>query len=114
MNQRQLGETMKILFTVGALAISSLLPTYAQAEYPEKPVKFIVPFPPGDLEDILTRMIVDKFQETYRVPTALVNKPGGGGGPFPGAASVATEKADGYTIGSFVIDIPLVVPHVGI
>ncbi|MFC6658718.1 tripartite tricarboxylate transporter substrate-binding protein [Roseibium salinum] len=90
------------------------LPATAAAEYPEKPVEFVVPFPPGDLEDILTRMIADEFQATYGVPAAVVNKPGGGGGPFPGAAEVAGAAPDGYTIGSFVIDIPVVGPEVGI
>ena len=86
----------------------------AQADYPEKPVQFIVPWPPGDLEDVLTRMIADDFQETYGVPAAVVNKPGGGGGPFPGAIAVATAPADGYTIGSFIIAIPVVGPQIGI
>ncbi|MGH1578824.1 tripartite tricarboxylate transporter substrate binding protein [Planktotalea sp.] len=86
----------------------------AFAEYPEKPVSFIVPWPPGDLEDVLTRMIADQMQETHGVAAAVVNKPGGGGGPFPGAIEVATAPADGYTIGSFVIDVPLVGPHIGI
>lgn len=89
-------------------------PTVALAEYPEKPVSFVVPFPPGDLEDVLTRMIADEFQKTYGVPAAVVNKPGGGGGPFPGAAEVAKAPADGYTIGSFVIGVPVVGPTVGI
>lgn len=86
----------------------------AQAEYPEKPVEFVVPWPPGDLEDVLTRMIADKFQETYGVPAAVVNKPGGGGGPFPGAVSVATAPADGYTVGSFVTDVSIGGPKIGI
>jgi len=86
----------------------------AAAEYPEKPVQFIVPWPPGDLEDVLTRMIAEDFQEAYGVPTAVVNKPGGGGGPFPGAIEVANAPADGYTIGSFIIAIPVVGPQIGI
>ena len=80
----------------------------AQAEYPEKPVNFIVPWPPGDLEDVLTRMIAEDFQTEYGVAAAVVNKPGGGGGPFPGAIEVANAPADGYTIGSFVIGVPVV------
>ena len=80
----------------------------AYAEYPEKPVNFIVPWPPGDLEDVLTRMIAEDFQAAYDVPAAVVNKPGGGGGPFPGAIEGATSPADGYTIGSFVIGVPVV------
>jgi tripartite-type tricarboxylate transporter receptor subunit TctC len=86
----------------------------AQAEYPEKPVQFVVPWPPGDLEDVLTRMIADDFQKAYGVPAAVVNKPGGGGGPFPGAIEVANAPADGYTIGSFIIAVPVVGPQIGI
>lgn len=86
----------------------------AQAEYPEKPVEFIVPWPPGDLEDVLTRMIAEDFQAEYGVPAAVVNKPGGGGGPFPGAIEVANAPADGYTIGSFIIAVPVVGPQIGI
>lgn len=96
-----------------ALAMAAIAGT-AQAEYPEKPVEFVVPWPPGDLEDVLTRMIADDFQETYGVPAAVVNKPGGGGGPFPGAIAVANAPADGYTIGSFIIAIPVVGPQIGI
>ncbi len=88
--------------------------TLVHAEYPEKPVEFVVPWPPGDLEDVLTRMIAEDFQEAYGVPAAVINKPGGGGGPFPGAVEVATAPADGYTIGSFIIAIPVVGPQIGI
>jgi tripartite-type tricarboxylate transporter receptor subunit TctC len=86
----------------------------ALAEYPENPVSFVVPFPPGDLEDVLTRMIADDFQATYGVAAAVVNKPGGGGGPFPGAIDVAKAPADGYTIGSFVVEVPVVGHEIGI
>lgn len=101
---------MKTIATaVAAAAVAALgIAAPAVAEYPEKPVNFIVPWPPGDLEDVLTRMIADDFQAKYGVPAAVVNKPGGGGGPFPGAIEVATAPADGYTIGSFVIGVPLI------
>ncbi|WP_166418776.1 tripartite tricarboxylate transporter substrate binding protein [Cochlodiniinecator piscidefendens] len=104
---------MKKFFAAVAMS-TALLPNVAFAEYPEKPVEFVIPFPPGDLEDLLTRIIADEFQEAYGVPAAVVNKPGGGGGPFPGAISVATAPADGYTIGSFVIGVPVVGPQIGI
>lgn len=91
-----------------AAAALGLSAASAQAEYPEKPVNFIVPWPPGDLEDVLTRMIAEDFQAEYGVAAAVVNKPGGGGGPFPGAIEVANAPADGYTIGSFVIGVPVV------
>ena len=86
----------------------------ARAEYPEKPVQFIVPWPPGDLEDVLTRMIAEELQNETGVAAAVVNKPGGGGGPFPGAAEVARAPADGYTVGSFVIGVPTVGALLGI
>lgn len=105
----------KITKSVTAMALVLAAATgAAQAEYPEKPVEFVVPWPPGDLEDVLTRMIAEDFSEAYGVPTAVVNKPGGGGGPFPGAIEVANAPADGYTIGSFIIAIPVVGPQIGI
>ena len=107
---------MKKMTTIvsAALAASCLMMGSAHAEYPSKPVSFVVPFPPGDLEDVTTRMIADDFQKAYNVPAAVINKPGGGGGPFPGAVHVAKAPADGSTIGSFVIGVPLVGPQIGI
>ncbi|MFW2543925.1 tripartite tricarboxylate transporter substrate-binding protein [Primorskyibacter sp. 2E107] len=106
-------STIAKTLTAAALATVAMTGA-AMADYPERPVSFIVPWPPGDLEDVLTRMIADKFQETYGVPAAVVNKPGGGGGPFPGAIDVANAPADGYTIGSFVTDVPIGGPQIGI
>ena len=105
--------TSTILAAVVAAAALAL-PTASVAEYPEKPVSFVVPWPPGDLEDVLTRMIAEDFQAKYGVAAAVVNKPGGGGGPFPGAIEVANAPADGYTIGSFIVAIPVVGPNIGI
>ena len=105
----------RMLKTVCAAALATVAQGgMAAADYPERPVEFVVPWPPGDLEDVLTRMIAEDFQEAYGVPAAVVNRPGGGGGPFPGAISVATAPADGYTIGSFIIAIPTVGPNLGI
>ncbi|MEM9105756.1 MAG: tripartite tricarboxylate transporter substrate binding protein [Pseudomonadota bacterium] len=105
---------MKRLLATFAAALVIGFSGAAFAEYPEKPVNFIVPWPPGDLEDVLTRMIAEDFQEEYGVAAAVVNKPGGGGGPFPGAIDVATAPADGYTIGSFVIAVPVIGHTIGI
>ena len=115
---------MKRIVTPGALALAAamtLTATFAmtlagtaRAEYPEKPVQFVVPWPPGDLEDVLTRMIAEELQNETGVAAAVVNKPGGGGGPFPGAAEVARAPADGYTVGSFVIGVPTVGALLGI
>ena len=103
-----------VMKRIALIFVSLIALSMAQAEYPDKPVSFVVPWPPGDLEDVLTRMIADDFQEAYGVAAAVVNKPGGGGGPFPGAIFVATAPADGYTVGSFVIGIPVAGPNLGI
>lgn len=105
--------TQKLLSGALAIAMTAMAGT-AMAEYPEKPVSFVVPWPPGDLEDVLTRMIAEDFQAAYGVSAAVVNKPGGGGGPFPGAIEVANAPADGYTIGSFVIGVPVLGHQIGI
>lgn len=98
--------------TLAALLSAVALP--ALADYPNQPVSFIVPWPPGDLEDVLTRMIADQMQTDHGVAAAVVNRPGGGGGPFPGAIDVAAAKPDGYTVGSFVLDVALVGHEIGI
>jgi len=98
--------------TLGLAAIAA--PTAVFAQYPERPVSFVVPWPPGDLEDVITRFIAEDFQAEYGVPTGVVNRPGGGGGPFPGAIEVANAPADGYTIGSFIVAVPVVGPQIGI
>lgn len=102
----------RTMSTLGG-ALIAVLAAPVLAEYPEKPVSFVVPFPPGDLEDVLTRMIAEDFETAYGVAAAVVNRPSDGG-PFPGAASVANAPADGYTIGSFVVDVPVVGPEVGV
>ena len=99
----------------GALALAmAAIAAPAAADYPEKPVSFIVPWPQGDLEDVLTRMIAEDFSEEYGVAAAVVNKPGGGGGPFPGAIDVAMAPGDGYTIGSFVPAVSVIGHEIGI
>ncbi|MEM7170779.1 MAG: tripartite tricarboxylate transporter substrate binding protein [Pseudomonadota bacterium] len=94
--------------TMGAALVSTAVAPVLAADYPSKPVEFIVPWPPGDAEDILTRLIAEELQAETGTPAAVINKPGGGGGPFPGAVVVKDAEPDGYTVGSFVIGVPIV------
>ncbi len=96
---------LSLLGTAAALALMALSGA-ALAEYPEKPVTFVVPWPPGDLEDVLTRLIAEELQKETGVPAAVVNKPGGGG--VVGGLEVATAAPDGYTVGSLTVGIPTV------
>jgi tripartite-type tricarboxylate transporter receptor subunit TctC len=90
--------------TLGLLAAIGFAASAMAAPYPQRPVTFIVPWPPGDLEDQLTRIIADEMTAETKKSAKVVNKPGGGA--VEGAAFVAQAKPDGYTIGSFVIDVP--------
>ena len=95
----------KFIKTAAALLLATIaLAPVAHAEYPERPVTFVVPWPPGDLEDQLTRIIADAMTAKTGVPAKVINRPGGGA--VEGATSVAQSEPDGYTIGSFVIDVP--------
>ncbi len=107
---------MKKFATVAALAATTVLTGTlpALAEYPDSPVQFIVPWPPGDFEDILTRMIAAEFQEQTGQSASVVNRPGGGDGPFPGALEVLEGPTDGSVVGSFVIGVPIVGPAIDI
>ena len=93
-------------------ALAGAMPAFA--EYPTSPVQFVVPFPPGDFEDILTRMIAANMQEKTGVSVSVVNKPGGGDGPFPGALEVLAAPPDGTVVGSFVGVVPIVGPLIDI
>jgi len=107
---------MKKLAVIAALSASTILTGAlpAFAEYPTAPVQFVVPWPPGDFEDILTRMIAANMEKMTGVSASVVNKPGGGDGPFPGALEVLNGPADGSMVGSFVIGVPIVGPVIDI
>ncbi|MEJ6080339.1 tripartite tricarboxylate transporter substrate binding protein [Vibrio sp. 1-Bac 57] len=95
-------KKLKVCLAMLLPVVCSAVPVMA-AEYPNRPVKFIVPWPPGDIEDILTRLIAEEMSSQTGKPATVINKPGGGG--VIGAAQVGRGKANGLTIGSFVADI---------
>ncbi len=95
-------KLLGMAFAAAVLATPFATPAFA--EYPERPVTFIVPWPPGDLEDQLTRIIADEMTAETGVPAKVVNRPGGGA--VEGATAVSQADPDGYTVGSLVIDVP--------
>ena len=79
------------------LAALLLLPGLALAQgYPAKPVRLVVPFPPGGTTDLIARIVQPKFQEFLGAQVVIENK-GGAGGSI-GAAEVARSAPDGYTM----------------
>ena len=69
----------------------------AQGAWPTKPIRMIVPFPPGSSPDLVARMINDKLGAALGQPVVVENKPGAGG--MVGTAQVAKAAPDGYTLG---------------
>jgi len=79
------------------LAMSLLFAACASAQnYPSRPVKVIVPWPPGQATDIAARMMALRLQETLGQPFVVDNRPGAGGSL--GTEIAARSAADGYTL----------------
>jgi len=92
-------KTLAALAAAAALAIGLLfvLSSTAHAQgWPQKPVKFIVPFPPGGATDISARLLGQKLTEIWG-QTVLIENRGGAGGSV-GAAEAAKAAPDGYTL----------------
>lgn len=75
-----------------------LLPALASAQdFPNKPIKLIVPFPPGGPNDIIARVVGQRMSELMKQPVVIENR--GGQGGVLGTDAVAKAAPDGYTIG---------------
>ena len=84
---------------LAAAALSPLMQPLsgrAQAGWPTKPVRIVVPFAAGGTTDILARSLAPELQRVFGQPFVVDNKPGAGGNN--GAAEVAKAPADGYTL----------------
>ena len=85
------------LLCLAATAVALLpLQTLAQGPYPDKPVRFVVPFPPGGGTDVIARIVQGKLQAQLGQTVVIENR-GGGGGSL-GTDVVAKAPADGYTV----------------
>ncbi len=83
------------LVTFAALALVTGAP--AQDKWPAKPIRMIVPFPPGSSPDLIARMLTDRLGTALGQPVVVENKPGAGG--MVGTGQIAKAAPDGYTIG---------------
>jgi len=71
-------------------------PAHTQTNFPERTVKFVVPYPPGGFNDTLARVSSEKLAKVWNQPTLVENKPGGN--TTIGNSYVAKSAPDGYTI----------------
>jgi tripartite-type tricarboxylate transporter receptor subunit TctC len=91
-SRRALGLLLAIL----AAILSLSPPAHAQQNYPNRPVRLIIPFGPGGIADITSRLVAEKLGERLGQRMVIENQPGAGG--VSAARSVLAAPADGYTL----------------
>lgn len=98
MNSRRL--TRRTVLT-GALASMAIRPVRAQANWPDRPVHIVVPYPAGGSTDVLVRILAEQLKEKLGQPFIIENRPGAGGNI--GITAVVQSAPDGYTIGAATV-----------
>jgi tripartite-type tricarboxylate transporter receptor subunit TctC len=93
---------------LGLLALALAAPVQGQT-YPARPIRIVIPFPPGNTMDIMSRLIGPKMSERLGQPIVVENRPGASG--MLGLDLVAKAPADGYTIAGGQGGNLVVLPH---
>ncbi len=101
---------MRTLLRNILLACSLLSPALAQAQFPSKPMRIIVPFAPGGATDVLARLFGGEMQKSFGQTAVVENKPGAGGNI--GAEAGAKSAPDGHTLTLVAHGFMSVNPHV--
>jgi len=96
MNTRLSCAIAVLLVAFGGTAIAQSTSTGSAQAYPSKPVRMIVPFPPGGATDIVARLIAQKLTEAWGIQVIVDNRAGAGG--TIGSDIAAKSAPDGYTI----------------
>ncbi len=89
-------STVRRLAGAALLALGFVLAGAASAEFPDKPIRLVVPFPAGGGADNLARIIMPRVSQALGKPIVIDNRPGAGGNV--GAEIVARSAPDGYTL----------------
>jgi tripartite-type tricarboxylate transporter receptor subunit TctC len=90
-------------------ALAAVTGASAQTAWPNKPIRWVVPYSPGGGTDQTSRTIAEKLSAALGQPVVVDNKPGGN--TLVGAQAVATAPADGYTVFFATLATMAVVPH---
>jgi len=105
----------QFLHLASGAAVLAFMPSAARAQsYPNRPVRFVVPFPPGGASDPVARVLGSRLSEMWGQPVVVENK-GGAGGNI-GALAAAQSPPDGYTIfiaTNFLATNPFLYPALG-
>ena len=93
MTQTLITQRRALLAAAGLAALP--LPAFAQT-YPARPVRLVVPFPPGNTSDIISRMVAEEVQQRFGVTAVVENRAGASGAL--GVQAVTAARPDGYTL----------------
>jgi len=96
-------------FRIVPLAFAALVSLSTFAQYPARPIKLIVPIPPGGAPDISARVIGQRLTELTGQPVVVENRPGSNGNIA--MELVAKSPADGYTLGLLADSMVTINPH---
>ena len=94
--KRSFRSFARVVLPAIGLALAWLPQQVAAQEYPTKPVRYVVPFPPGGLTDVMARNVGQKLGEKWKQPVVVDNR--AGGNAQIGAELVAKAPGDGYTL----------------
>ena len=101
MTRRALPNRRSVLSSIAAAGAFAATGARAQANWPDHPVRIIVPYPAGGSTDVLSRILGERMKEIFGQPFVIENRPGAGGNI--GIAVVTGSSPDGYTIGAATI-----------
>lgn len=87
-------RTLILAGSAGAALLAQ--PVFAQASFPNRPIRLVVPFPPGGSTDVAARSVAERIARDLGQPVVVENRPGAG--TTIAAAHVASAAADGYTL----------------
>src|SRR5262245_10820638 len=100
MQGRRFSTTRRAVLA-GGLASIAAPSVHAQANWPDHPVRIVVPYPAGGSTDVLARVVAEQLKDKFGQPFVVENRPGAGGNI--GIAEVVKSQPDGYTIGAATV-----------
>jgi tripartite-type tricarboxylate transporter receptor subunit TctC len=100
----------ELLRLAAALSLAAFFVSVAAAQYPARPIRLIIPIPPGGAPDIAARVVGQKLSELLGQPVVFDNRPGSNGNIA--ADLTAKSPPDGYTIGLLADSMVTINPHI--